>query len=205
MNFNQSEIIEMNNNKRNKLIKNITTSVVLGTLFFAMISCERQAPVVRKDMKTNFPNRSLIDANIIFKDSGKITMNLRSPLIEEYSLIDTPYTIFRKGVEVDFFENGSEKPGKFRADWGRLSDKSGIYEGRGNVVIVTENGDSVKSEQLFWNKNKKQIYTTKLVELTGKDGSKITAKNGIQATDDLEEYTLFNNEGYIMMKEEQKF
>lgn len=205
MKFNQSEIIKMKNNGRNINIKTFTFPVMLVLLFFAMISCERQAPVVRKDMKTNFPNRSLIDANIIFRDSGRVTMNLRSPLIEEYSLIDTPYTIFKKGVEVDFYEDGSEKPGKFKADWGRLSDKSGIYEGRGNVVIVTDAGDSIKSEQLFWNKNKKQIYTTKLVELTGKDGSKITAKNGIQATDDLEEYTLFNNEGYILMKEEQKF
>lgn len=203
--FNHSEIIKMKNYARNINIKTFTLLVILVVLFFSIISCERQAPVVRKDMKTNFPNRSLIDANIIFRDSGRVTMNLRSPLIEEYSLIDTPYTIFKKGVEVDFYENGSEKPGKFKADWGKLSDKSGIYEGRGNVVIVTENGDSIKSEQLFWNKNKKQIYTTKLVELTGKDGSKITAKNGIQATDDLEEYTLFNNEGYIMMKEEQKF
>lgn len=175
--------------------------VILSTL----LSCDRNVPVVRKDLKTNFPNRSLIDANIIFSDSGKVTMNLRSPLIEEYSLIDSPYTIFRKGVEIDYFQEGAEKPGFFKADWGRLSDNTGIYEGRGNVIIITERGDSIKSEQLFWNKNKKQIYSTKQVELIGNDGSKITAKNGIQATDDLEEYTLFNNEGYIMMKEEQKF
>ena len=38
-----------------------------------------------------------------------------------------------------------------------------------------------------------------------RDEIKQTALNGIQATDDLEEYTLFNNEGYIMMKEDQKF
>ena len=181
-----------------------TIFLVLGILSI-LLSCDRNVPVVRKDLKTNFPNRSLIDANIIFSDSGKVTMNLRSPLIEEYSLVDSPYTIFRKGVEIDYFQEGAEKPGFFKADWGRLSDKTGIYEGRGNVIIITERGDSIKSEQIFWNKDKKQIYSTKQVELIGNDGSKITAKNGIQATDDLEEYTLFNNEGYIMMKEDQKF
>ena len=186
----------------NKSWKNIF--LVLGILS-TLLSCDRNVPVVRKDLKTNFPNRSLIDANIIFSDSGIVTMNLRSPLIEEYSLIDSPYTIFRKGVEIDYFQEGAEKPGFFKADWGRLSDKTGIYEGRGNVIIITERGDSIKSEQIFWNKDKKQIYSTKQVELIGNDGSKITAKNGIQATDDLEEYTLFNNEGYIMMKEDQKF
>ena len=188
----------------NNGLKCLKVSILMLTLFVTLFSCDREVPVVRKDMKTNFPNRSLIDANILFKDSGKITMNLRSPLIEEYSLIDSPYTLFRKGLELDFYEKGAEKPGFFRADWGKLSDKTGIYEGRGNVVIVTDEGDSVKSEQLFWDKNKKLIYSTKLVELIGKDGSKITAKNGIEAADDLQEYTLFNNEGYILMKEEQK-
>jgi len=174
--------------------------VILSTL----LSCDRNAPIVKEEMKKNFPNRSLIDANIIFNDSGRVTMNLRSPLIEEYSLIDSPYTIFRKGVEIDYFQDGSDKPGFFKANWGRFSDKTGIYEGRGNVIIITEKGDSVKSEQIFWDKNRKLIYSTQQVELIGNDGSKITAKNGMQATDDLEEYTLFNNEGYIYMKEDQK-
>ena len=49
------------------------------------------------------------------------------------------------------------------------------------------------------------IYSTKQVELIGKDGSRVTAKNGIEASDDLETYTLFNNEGYILMGEDQKF
>ncbi len=179
--------------------------LIILPLLVVLFSCERKAPPVTTGKKTNFPNRSLINANIIFKDSGRVTMKLRSPLIEEYSLIDTPYTIFKKGVEVDFFENGSEKPGFFKADWAKLSDKTGLYEGRGNVVIITENGDSVKSEQLFWNKEQQKIYSTKQVELIGKDGSKVTAKNGIEASDDLETYTLFNNEGYILMKEDQKF
>lgn len=202
MKINQKNI-KMNKGVINNGVKYGKVTILMLTLFVTLFSCNRETPVVRKDKKTNFPNRSLIDANIIFKDSGKVSMNLRSPLIEEYSLIDTPYTLFRKGLELDFYENGAEKPGFFKADWGKLSDKTGIYEGRGNVVIVTDAGDSVKSEQLFWDKNKKLIYSTKLVELIGKDGSKITAKNGIEAADDLQEYTLFNNEGYILMKEEQ--
>ena len=54
----------------------------------ALFSCERDAPKITKGMKKNFPNRSLIDANIIFKDSGAVTMNLRSPLIKNYICID---------------------------------------------------------------------------------------------------------------------
>lgn len=202
MNFNQSQMFTMN---RLEAFKNIIKFIFLLLIILPILfSCEKTAPVVRKDMKTNFPNRSLIDANIIFNDSGRVTMNLRSPLIEEYSLIDTPYTIFKKGLEIDYFQDGAIKPGFFKSDWGKFSEKTGIYEGRGNVIIITEKGDTVKSEQIFLDRNRKIIYSTQLVELIGNDGSRITAKNGIQATDDLEEYTLFNNEGYILMKEDQK-
>ena len=174
-------------------------------LLVVLFSCERESTTITKGMKKNFPNRSLMDANISFKDSGRVTLNLRAPLIEEYSLIDSPYTIFRKGLEVDFYDKASTKPGFFKADWGKLSDITGIYEGRGNVIIISENGDTIKTEQLFWDKNRKLIYSTKLVELIGKDGSRITAKNGLESTDDLEEYTLFNNEGYLLMDDNKKF
>ena len=188
-----------------KLDNKIWKYFLILPLLVVLFSCERESTTITKGMKKNFPNRSLLDANITFKDSGRVTLNLRSPLIEEYSLIDSPYTIFRKGLEIDFYDKGAEKPGFFKADWGKLSDKSGIYEGKGNVIIISENGDTVKTEQLFWDKNRKLIYTTKLVELIGKDGSRITARNGLESTDDLEEYTLFNNEGYLLMDDNKKF
>src|SRR5690606_13558913 len=37
--------------------------------------------------KKDFPSRSLVNANVIFKDSGFLKINLRSPLIEEYAMI----------------------------------------------------------------------------------------------------------------------
>jgi len=86
-----------------------------------------------------------------------------------------------------------------------LSDVTGLYEGRGNVIIVNEKGDSLKSEQLFWNKKNKTVYTSKEVYLISKEGDSLTAKNGLQATDDLETYTLFNNQGFKYVDDNQKF
>jgi len=122
-----------------------------------------------------------------------------------YETVDSPYTVFRKGLDLDFYQKGSVKPGYFQADWGRLSDVTGIYEGRGNVIIVNEKGDSLKSEQLFWNKKNKTVYTSKEVYLISSEGDSLTAKNGLQATDDLETYTLFNNQGFKYVDDNQKF
>jgi len=182
---------------------NIIFSII--GIFVLLFSCNREVPPMNKAHKTDFPTRTIINANIINKDSGQISINLRSPLIEEYTLVDSPYTVFRKGVDLDFYEKGKDKPGFFKADWAKVSDATGIYEGRGNVIIVNEKGDSLKSEQLFWNKNKKTVYTSKEVYLISNKGDSLTAKNGLQASDDLQNYTLFNNKGYMYVEDNQKF
>lgn len=184
----------------------IKSSIVFGlmSVFILLFSCKKELPPINKK-KVEFPSRTLINANIINKDSGRISGNLRSPLIEMYETVDSPYTVFRKGLDLDFYQKGSVKPAYFQADWGRLSDVTGIYEGRGNVIIVNEKGDSLKSEQLFWNKKNKTVYTSKEVYLISSEGDSLTAKNGLQATDDLETYTLFNNQGFKYVDDNQKF
>ncbi|TGN26831.1 LPS export ABC transporter periplasmic protein LptC [Empedobacter tilapiae] len=184
----------------------IKSSIVFGLvgIFVLLFSCKKELPPIN-NKKVVFPTRTLFNANIINRDSGRISMNVRSPLIEEFTTVDSPYTIFRKGVDLDFYQKGSLKPGYFQADWARLSDATGIYEGRGNVIIVNEKGDSLKSEQLFWNKKNKTVYTSKEVYLISSEGDSLTAKNGLQATDDLETYTLFNNQGFKYVDDNQKF
>ncbi|WP_313581195.1 LPS export ABC transporter periplasmic protein LptC [Chishuiella sp.] len=174
-------------------------------IFILLFSCNKGNPNTLKK-KVVFPNRTLIHANIITKDSGRITANVHSPLIEEYTTVDSPYTVFRKGLHLNFYQKGQEKPGYFQANWARLSDATGIYEGRGNVIIVNEKGDSLKSEQIFWDKKRKTVYTSKVVYLISNKGDSLKASNGLQGTDDLENYTLFNNQGYMYVDDkDQKF
>ena len=184
----------------------ITLIYIFGLISISILlfSCKKELPLTNKK-KVEFPSRTLINANIINRDSGRISMNVRSPLIEEYTTVDSPYTVFRKGLDLDFYQKGQIKPGYFQADWAKLSDATGIYEGRGNVIIVNEKGDSLKSEQLFWNKKNKTVYTSKEVYLISSEGDSLTAKNGLQATDDLESYTLFNNQGFKYVEDNQKF
>ncbi|WP_313374827.1 LPS export ABC transporter periplasmic protein LptC [Chishuiella sp.] len=174
-------------------------------IFILLFSCNKEKPSALKK-KVIFPNRTLINANIITKDSGRISANIHSPLIEEYTSVDSPYTIFRKGLHLNFYQAGHEKPVYFQANWGKLSDMTGIYEGRGNVIIVNEKGDSLKSEQVFWDKKRKTVYTSKIVYLISSKGDSLKASNGLQGTDDLENYTLFNNQGYMYVDDkDQKF
>jgi len=167
------------------------------------MACGQSEEVDLSQKKKNFPSRTLINAHVIYKDSGKIVLDLKSPLIEEYAMIDSPYTKFPTGVQLYFYsKNNIDSPGFLRANWGMMSEIKGLYEGRGDVVVISEKGDTLKTQQLFWNKNSRKIYTRDTVFIISKDGDSLRANNGLEAKDDLSEYMLFNNSGIKFYEEE---
>lgn len=175
------------------------------SFIFLLTSCDRKTDLLDASKKIDFPDKVIFNAHILHKDSGSIQMDLRSPLIEMYQLVDSPYTLFPKGVDLDFYEKNKTKPGYLQANWAKLNDATNLYEGKGNVILVNDAGDSLKTEHLFWNRTDKRIYTTKEVFLISKNGDSLHARNGLEATDNLERYTLFNNQGFIWVDESKSF
>ncbi len=169
--------------------------------FIFLFSCKREVDDLNLNKKVNFPDRTIFNALIIDKDSSLIRAEVRSPLIEIYSLVDSPYTLFPKGVDLDFYEKNKPKPGYFQANWAKLNNATNLYEGKGNVILVNDIGDSLKTEHLYWNKNLKKVYTTKEVFIITKSGDSLHARNGLESTDDLQKYTLFNNKGFLWVDE----
>lgn len=169
-----------------------------------LIGCTRVEDVDLSKRKKDFPSRTLINANVIFKDSGFLKINLRSPLIEEYVMIDTPYTKFPKGLEMNYYNKNIDSPGYLRANWAVMNEMKGWYEGRGDVLVISEKGDTLKTQKLFWNKKKRQVFTQDTVYIITKSGDSLQANNGLEAKDDLTEYMLFNNQG-MKLYEGEKF
>lgn len=172
--------------------KKLQTLYAILLIFFA---CGENDGTVGMSDNRDFPSRSLIDAHVIYKDSGFIKIDLHSPLIEEYEMLDSPYTLFPKGLHMNYFNKNIDSPGFLKADWARMSETKGYYEGRGNVVVINEKGDTLKTDKLFWNKTERQIFTKDTVYIITKTGDSIQANNGLEAKDDLSEYMLFNNQG----------
>jgi len=172
--------------------KKLQTLYAILLIFFA---CGENDGTAGMSDNRDFPSRSLIDAHVIYKDSGFIKIDLHSPLIEEYEMLDSPYTLFPKGLHMNYFNKNIDSPGFLKADWARMSETKGYYEGRGNVVVINEKGDTLKTDKLFWNKTERQIFTKDTVYIITKTGDSIQANNGLEAKDDLSEYMLFNNQG----------
>ena len=172
-------------------------------LLVFILGCTQIEDVDTSEQKRDFPSLSLINAHIVYKDSAFVKINLRSPLIEEYAFIDSAYTQFTKGLEMNFYTNNIDSPGYLRANWAIMYELKESYEGRGDVKIISENGDTLKTQKLFWNKKERRVFTSDTVFIISKSGDSLQANNGLEAKDDLSEYTLFNNQGVKFYEEEK--
>ncbi|MFY1047117.1 LPS export ABC transporter periplasmic protein LptC [Chryseobacterium sp. GP-SGM7] len=165
-------------------------------IFFIFTSCEEDLTKLNGNENKNFPSRIIYDAKIVQRDSGFITLKATAPIIETYDLIDSPYTVAKKGMKIEFFDKKNpEKPGNITAKFAKIYDYKKFYEARGDVKILTSDGQRFATQSVFWDQMKKRIYTKDTVYATMEDGSTLVHANGMTAKDDFSEYKFFNNSG----------
>lgn len=171
-------------------------------IFFAFTSCEEDLATANRKKNTNFASQIIYNADIIQRDSGFVTMRFKAPLIEKYELIDSPYVEAKKGIYIEYFEKKKPKtPGKIWAKNARYDVLKDFYQAKGNVKIITNQGQSFAMQSIYWDKKNRKMYTRDTVYVTDKDGSILVGANGMTAKDDFSQYTFFNNSGSFNAKE----
>ena len=165
-------------------------------IFFICTSCEEDLTKKNGNNSKNFPSQVINNANIIQRDSGFVILKAKAPIIEKYELIDSPYTVARKGIDIEFFDKKKPKmPGTIKAKYAKFFDYKKFYEAKGNVRITTNEGQKFAMQSVYWDQIKKRIYTKDTVYVTMEDGSTLVGANGMTAKDDFSEYTFYNNSG----------
>lgn len=165
-------------------------------IFFIFTSCEEDLTKPKGGNEKNFPSQIIHNAKIIQRDSGFITLKATAPIIEKYELIDSPYTVAKKGMRIEFFDKKNpKKPGNITAKYAKMYDYKKFYEARGDVRILTSDGQRFATQSVFWDQKKNRIYTRDTVYATMEDGSTLVHANGMTAKEDFSEYKFFNNSG----------
>jgi len=165
-------------------------------IFFIITSCEEDLSKNTGKNNKNFASQIINNANIIQRDSGFVTMRAKAPIIEKYELIDSPYTVARKGINILFFDKKKPKvPGTIKAKYAKFYDYKQFYEARGDVRITTNENERFAMQSVFWDQRKKRIYTRDTVYVTMKDGSTLIGGHGMTAKDDFSEYVFYQNSG----------
>lgn len=150
----------------------ITSKSIAVLLLTAMFFCCTNSSKKVRDLLAdkNLPIGKAKNAYHVYKDSGKITSKLITPLMLDYSnRKNHPYNEFPKGIKIVNFEENGVDSVTITGDYALTYAKTSVSEIRGNVVVINHTDQSVlETEQLFWDEKTQYFVTEKAFKLTKK-------------------------------------
>lgn len=149
---------------------------------FLLYSCENDM----KDVNAieNIQKEEAVDISknvrIIYSDSAQVKAELTGPEMRVYH--DTTGNRnsnyeFPKGLKIIFFNAEGNESQRITSDYGRQRSIEGITEFKKNVVIHMTDGSIIKTEELYYDENKKIYYNSVPITFEFKD-----ARGNLQAT-----------------------
>jgi LPS export ABC transporter protein LptC len=134
-----------------------------------VLSCENKIDIIPKSDLLILPSLTVKDFETVFTDSGRLQLVMTSPLMEQYDNTDFPYSEFRSGIKIIFYEGKKEPVALVSAKYAKFNKTNNLWELKDSVVVVNENNDKLETEVLYWNQVKDLIYTDRFVKITNED------------------------------------
>lgn len=134
------------------------------------LSCKNNFEEVKKiGISENEPIGIAEHINLKYTDSGRVTANLKSPKMLDYSNREFAFNEFPDGIDLNLFDEQNQKSNVI-ADYAIVYDKTGIIDLQGHVVLSSTNKDTLFAEQLYYDQNREWLFTNKPVTFrTGRD------------------------------------
>jgi LPS export ABC transporter protein LptC len=155
-----------------------------------------------EEKRMEIPLSESYDVTYRFLDRGRLEAIMTAPYIREMpqKAPNKTITYADSGLRIRFFDERERQKSFLRANWAVLRDYEGTAEARGNVVLINEGGDTLRTEKLFWNRPKKRITTPAFVTITTPE--EIVMGDSLVSNTDFTEYTIYKIRGTIQVNEE---
>ncbi|MCU0366130.1 MAG: LPS export ABC transporter periplasmic protein LptC [Bacteroidales bacterium] len=183
-----------------RYVKIIAAVLLTGTVF--LLSCEKKREVLKELTIKELPSLSARNIETMYSDSGKVTLVVRSPLINQYTGGDEPHTLFPEGITVLFYDKKTEPQASISSKYARYTEKDKLWELRDSVVAVNTEGDILETELLFWSEPRESVWSDRFVRITGKD--QIIMGTGFESDPRLTKWKIKNVSATIYIDNEQK-
>ena len=148
------------------------------------------------------PEISADNVEIIYSDSGFVRMKLEAKYIRQFSKVEDPYIEFPEGIYVRFYDDSLNVESEIRANYAIYHTDDKLWDARGNVVASNlKNGEKLNTEQLFWDENKKTIYSNSFSRIETQDGT-FYGQDGFESNQRFSKWKLKSSRGTVNIKDE---
>ena len=183
--------------KRISIIAPVITAAVM------LFSCENNIQVVNALADpANLPTVSGDQVEIVYSDSARVKVKIVAPVLNGFHQGErSEYYEFPKGIHVYFYDDSLNVKAEVMAKYAIYTLEKKLWEARNNVVVINTRGERLNTEQLFWDENKKIIYSRIYSRITTPTGFH-SGDNGFQANEDFSNWVFFGASGKINFEDE---
>ena len=145
-------------------------------------SCENDLNKINEisAKQSSNPVQETTGVDVIYSDSAKVKLRMLAPLLLQLADPKKPekdYDLMPKGIKIIFYDGVTLKEtGSIMADTGINHSKTKIIEFHKNVIAKNAQGDTFRSDELYWDQNKKIMYSNKPVVVNTAAGDIVTGK-----------------------------
>lgn len=180
--------------KNKYILKSIVTAIVV-TMFF---SCKDNFKEVQQiGVLQNEPIGVAENINLKYTDSGKVKANLISPRLKDYSNREFAFQEFPEGIKLLLYDQ--DKHSTILSDYAISYDYNDLIDLQTNVIIVTQQNDSIFANQLYYDQKNEQIFTNEAFKLVSP--TKIITGNGFNSDKDFKNFEALEVTGIIYLDE----
>ena len=153
-------------------------------------------------MDENAPSMHMENNEILYSDSAIVRFKLTSPLMLQYDQDPKDqYLEFPNGIHIERYDSNMEIITKITADYARQFTKDQRWLARNNVVVVNNVGDTLKTEELYWDQKYENIYTDKFVTIVRQD--RIINGIGMKSDQAINNWVINNISGIMYLQVEE--
>lgn len=167
--------------------------LIISFLFACNTSVENVAPKV----KYTGPTMESSNVATLYSDSARLKIKIEAKLQWQYENGDAAYP---KGIHVTFYDQNEAVSSTIRANYAKYDKQKDSYYGRGNVIVKNiAKDETMKTEELYWDRMKRQIHTDKFVTIQTK--TDIIQGNGLISDDRFVHWKILNPTGIISVEQ----
>jgi len=169
--------------------------IILAAFFIS--SCENDVKRIRELTEKKVMQDVGTDIEAYLSQDGKTKAKLTAPLMIRVEA-DTIYVEFPNTLHVDFYNDSIKIETRLDSKYGKYFETLNKVYLRDSVVVINIKGDTLRTPDLWWDKNTELFYTDKYAIYHGID-KKIYGGKGLVATQDLTSITFNDATGTVQV------
>lgn len=166
-----------------------------------LFSCKEE-PKPQEESLDGIKTEQSQNLTLIVSENGRRSYRFTTPLLEGYTLGRDPYREFRKGIKIITYQDDSLTTvnATLESNYAIYYENRKLWEAKGDVKIVKNDGTKVFTQQLFWNSVTKRIYSNVDTKIVTANDTHFA--EGFESDEELVELNFRHWKGKVKMEEQ---